>query len=174
MNKIVKIVLISVAVLALAFFGYMTYTKSKSPASTVAFNENGLSVQVDYCQPYKKGRVVFGTLVPYGKVWRTGANEATIFDVKQDVKVADKPLKAGKYTLWTIPDTDKWTIIFNGQTGQWGTMYDESKDVMRVEVPASKIAETVEQFNISLAPATGGSDMILRWENTEVKVPVRL
>jgi hypothetical protein len=173
MNKILKITLISVVVLALAFFGYMTYTKSKSPASTAISNQNGISVQVDYCQPYKKGRVVFGQLVPYGKVWRTGANEATIFDVKQDVKVAGKPLKAGKYTLWTIPNPDKWTIIFNGQTGQWGTMYDETKDVMRVEVPAGKTTETIEQFTINFVPEVSGNDMVLRWENTEVKVPIR-
>lgn len=174
MNKILKIVIISVAVLALAFYGFLTFTKSKSPADTASFNQNGLSVQVDYCRPYKKDRVIFGQLLPYGKVWRTGANEATIFEVKQDVKIADKPLKAGKYTLWTIPGADNWTIVFNSQTGQWGTEYDETKDVLRVDVPASKLAETVEQFKIDFASAAGGSDMILRWENTEVKVPVRL
>jgi len=174
MNKILKIVIISVAVLALAFYGFLTFTKSKSPADTASFNQNGLSVQVDYCQPYKKERVIFGQLVPYGKVWRTGANEATIFDVKQDVKIADKPLKAGKYTLWTIPNADNWTIVFNSQTGQWGTEYDEAKDVLRVDVPASKLAETVEQFKIDFASAEGGTNMLLSWENTEVKVPVRL
>lgn len=174
MNKILKIVIISVAVLALAFYGFLTFTKSKSPADTASFNQNGLSVQVDYCRPYKKDRVIFGQLLPYGKVWRTGANEATIFEVKQDVKIADKPLKAGKYTLWTIPNADNWTIVFNSQTGQWGTEYDETKDVLRVDVPASKLAETVEQFKIDFASAAGGSDMVLRWENTEVKVPVRL
>jgi len=174
MNKILKIVIISVAVLALAFYGFLTFTKSKSPADTASFNQNGLSVQVDYCRPYKKDRVIFGQLLPYGKVWRTGANEATIFEVKQDVKIADKPLKAGKYTLWTIPGADNWTIVFNSQTGQWGTEYDETKDVLRVDVPASKLAETVEQFKIDFVSAEGGSDMILRWENTEVKVPVRL
>lgn len=174
MNKILKIVIISVAVLALAFYGFLTFTKSKSPADTASFNQNGLSVQVDYCRPYKKDRVIFGQLLPYGKVWRTGANEATIFEVKQDVKIADKPLKAGKYTLWTIPNADIWTIVFNSQTGQWGTEYDETKDVLRVDVPASKLAETVEQFKIDFASAAGGSDMVLRWENTEVKVPVRL
>lgn len=174
MNKILKIVIISVAVLALAFYGFLTFTKSKSPADTASFNQNGLSVQVDYCRPYKKDRVIFGQLLPYGKVWRTGANEATIFEVKQDVKIADKPLKAGKYTLWTIPNADNWTIVFNSQTGQWGTEYDETKDVLRVDVPASKLAETVEQFKIDFASVAGGSDMVLRWENTEVKVPVRL
>ena len=174
MNKIVKIVLISVVVLAIAFFGLRTFTKSKSPAETVKFDQNGLSVQVDYCRPYKKDREIFGKLLPYGQVWRTGANEATIFDVKQDVKIADQLLKAGKYSLWSIPNADKWTIIFNGTTGQWGTNYDETKDILKVEVPASKMAETLEQFKIDLVPATGGSDMMLRWENTEVKVPIRL
>ena len=174
MNKIVKIILISVVVLALAFFCYMTFTKSKSPADTAKFDQNGLAVQVDYCQPYKKDRVVFGQLVPYGKVWRTGANEATLIEVKQDVKIAEKPLKAGKYTLWTIPNQDSWTIIINSETGQWGTMYDEKKDVLRVDVPAGKITETVEQFKIDFAPAANGTDMQMRWENTEVKVPVKL
>ena len=174
MNKIVKIILIVVAVLAVAFFALRTYTKSKSPAETAKFDQNGLSVQVDYCRPYKKGREIFGKLEPYGKVWRTGANEATIFDVKQDVKIGDKALKAGKYSLWTIPNVDKWTIVLNSETGQWGTMYDEKKDVLRVDVPAGKTAEIVEQLTIDFATAEGGSDMNIRWDNTEVKVPIRL
>ncbi|WP_394993821.1 DUF2911 domain-containing protein [Emticicia sp.] len=174
MNKIVKIILIVVAVLAVAFFALRTYTKSKSPAETAKFDQNGLSVQVDYCRPYKKGREIFGKLEPYGKVWRTGANEATIFDVKQDVKIGDKALKAGKYSLWTIPNVDKWTIVLNSETGQWGTMYDEKKDVLRVDVPAGKTAEIVEQLTIDFATAEGGSDMSIRWDNTEVKVPIRL
>lgn len=174
MNKIVKIILIVVAVLAVAFFALRTYTKSKSPAETAKFDQNGLSVQVDYCRPYKKGREIFGKLEPYGKVWRTGANEATIFDVKQDVKIGDKALKAGKYSLWTIPNVDKWTIVLNSETGQWGTMYDEKKDVLRVDVPAGKTADIVEQLTIDFATAEGGSDMNIRWDNTEVKVPIRL
>ena len=101
MNKIVKIILIVAAVLVVAFFGFKSFTKSKSPAETAKFDQNGLTVQVDYCRPYKKGREIFGKLLPYGQVWRTGANEATIFDVKQTIKVGDKTLKAGKYTLWT-------------------------------------------------------------------------
>jgi hypothetical protein len=88
-----------------------------------------LTVQVDYSRPYKKRREIFGKLLPYGQVWRTGANEATIFDVKQDIKIGDKSLKAGKYTLWTIPNADKWTVILNSETGQWGTNYNEKKDV---------------------------------------------
>jgi len=174
MNKKIKIVLAGVAVLAIAFFGMRVYTKSKSPADTATFNQNGLSVQVDYCRPYKKDRVIFGQLLPYGKVWRTGANEATLFEVKQDVKIAGKALKAGTYTLWTVPNADTWTIILNKQTGQWGTKYDESQDMLRVDVPAGNTTETVEQFKIDFVPVTNGADMVLRWENTEVKVPVTL
>lgn len=174
MNKIVKIILIVAAVLVVAFFGFKSFTKSKSPAETAKFDQNGLTVQVDYCRPYKKGREIFGKLLPYGQVWRTGANEATIFDVKQTIKVGDKTLKAGKYTLWTIPNADKWTVIMNEETGQWGTNYDEKKDVLRVDVPVGKSVEMMEQFKIDFAAAEGGVDMVLRWDNTEVKVPIRL
>lgn len=174
MNKIVKIVLIMAAVLAVAYFGLKTFTKSSSPAETAKFNQNGLTIQVDYCRPYKKGREIFGKLLPYGEVWRTGANEATIFEAKQDIKVGDKTLKAGKYTLWTIPNADKWTIILNSETGQWGTNYDEKKDVLRVDVPVGKSAEMMEQFKIDFAAAATGAEMILRWDNTEVKVPIGL
>ncbi len=174
MNKIVKIILIVAAVLVVAFFGFKSFTKSKSPAETAKFDQNGLTVQVDYCRPYKKGREIFGKLLPYGQVWRTGANEATIFDVKQTIKVGDKTLKAGKYTLWTIPNADKWTVIMNEETGQWGTNYDEKKDVLRVDVPVGKSVEMMEQFKIDFAAAEGGADMVLRWDNTEVKVPIRL
>ena len=174
MNKIVKIILIIVAVLAVAFFGLKTFTKSKSPAESAKFDQNGLSVQVDYCRPYKKGREIFGELEPFGKVWRTGANEATIFDVKQDVKIGDKALKAGKYTLWTIPNADKWTIVINSETGQWGTSHDATKDVLSVDVPVGKTAASVEQLTIGFAAAEGGADMNISWDNTEVKVPIRL
>lgn len=174
MNKIVKIILIVAAVLVVAFFGFKSFTKSKSPAETAKFDQNGLTVQVDYCRPYKKGREIFGKLLPYGQVWRTGANEATIFDVKQTIKVGDKTLKAGKYTLWTIPNADKWTVIMNEETGQWGTNHDEKKDVLRVDVPVGKSVEMMEQFKIDFAAAEGGADMVLRWDNTEVKVPIRL
>ncbi len=174
MNKTVKIILIVIAALVAFFFGFKAFTKSKSPVATAKFDQNGLSVQVDYCQPYKKGRVIFGELQPFGKVWRTGANEATIFEVKQNIKIAGKDLKAGKYTLWTIPNVDKWTIIINSETGQWGTNYDESKDVLRVDVPAGKTATTLEQLTISFAPTATGSDMSIAWDNTEVKVPISL
>lgn len=174
MNKIVKIILIVVAILVVAFFGLKAFTKSKSPAETVKFDQNGIAVQVDYCRPYKKGREVFGKLLPYGQVWRTGANEATIFETKQDIKVAGQALKAGKYSLWTIPNVDKWTIILNSETGQWGTNYDATKDVLKVDVAPTKTVEMAEQLTINFAVAEGGGEMIIRWDNTEAKVPIKL
>ena len=174
MNKIVKIILIIEVVLVMAFFGLKSFTKSKSPAEITKFDQNGLTVQVDYSRSYKKGREIFGNILPYGQVWRTGANEATIFDVKQDIKIGDKSLKAGKYTLWRIPNADKLTVILNSEIGQWGTTYDVKKDVVRIDVPVGKSAEMMEQFKIEFAAAATGAEMILRWDNTEVKVPIGL
>lgn len=173
MKKPVKIALIVVVALVAAFFGLKTYTKSHSPAETVKADQNGLNVEVNYCQPSMKGRKIFGELVPFGKVWRTGANEATIIKFNKDVRIAGQPLKAGNYTLWTIPNQNSWTIIFNSETGQWGTNYDAKTDVLKVDVPSAQSASAVEQFKINLNPTGTGIDMTLNWENTEVKVPIQ-
>lgn len=173
MKKSLKIILILVGVLAAAFYGFKTFTKSHSPAETVSFDKNGLKVDITYSRPSMKGRQIFGALVPYGQVWRTGANEATLFSVGRDVTVAGQSLKAGKYTLWTIPNEGKWTIIINKETGQWGTNYNEKEDVVKVDVPSGKTDEVIEQFTIQLKEAAGGSDLSLAWEGTQAVVPIR-
>lgn len=173
MNKFVKGLLITAAVLAVAIFGFMTYTKSHSPAATIETKAGNLEVSVDYCQPQRKDRKIFGELVPYGKVWRTGANAATIITLNRDATFAGESVKAGKYTLWTIPNENEWTIILNKETGQWGTNYDEGKDLFRTSVPAEKTSEMTEQFTMKFAPTDGGTDLILAWENTKVVIPVR-
>jgi hypothetical protein len=177
MKKVLKVVLIILGILVAVGGTYLYFSSKRSPAATSNFDQNGISVQVDYCKPFKKSRTIFapkadGVLQPYGEVWRTGANSATIFEVKQDVKIGDKALKAGKYTLWTIPNEPNWTIIFNGETGQWGTNYDESKDVLRVDVPSGKTPDVTEQFTITFASTATGAEMILKWDTTEVKVPI--
>lgn len=171
MKKAFKISIVVIVVLGIALFGFSKWTRSHSPAETVNYSENGLDVTVEYSRPFKKDRVVFGALVPHGKVWRTGANEATTIEFKQDVKIKDKDLKAGKYSLWTIPGESAWTIIFNEETGQWGTNHDASKDILKVEVPSEQIAETVEQFEIELHEAND-AELVLTWENTAVVVPI--
>jgi hypothetical protein len=173
MKKFLKISLFVIIGLVVAFFGLRAYTKSHSPAQTVEVNHDGLIVKTSYSSPHKKGRVIFGELVPYGKVWRTGANEATLIEFNQAVKVAGKELKAGKYSLWSIPAAGDWTIIFNGETGQWGTNYDEEEDVLRVTVPSAKTPATAEQLAITFNKVPAGADMVLHWDNTAVTVPIR-
>ncbi len=173
--KILKIVLIVAAVLAIMMVGYRFYTKSHSPAAVAEFNKNGLALKVDYCRPSKKGRILFAEdgLVPFGKVWRTGANEATVISFNRDVTIAGQALKAGTYTLWTVPNADKWTIVINGETGQWGTNYNPTKDVLRVDVPTGTNPDLEEMFLIKFDDATTGADMVLHWDTTEVAVPIR-
>jgi hypothetical protein len=172
MPKILKIILIVVAVVILAMLGLRMWTKSFSPAATAQLTQGDLEVKVDYCQPAVKGRVIFGELVPYGQVWRTGANEATVVEINRDVKVAGSDLKAGKYSLWTVPTPENWTIIFNSETGQWGTMYANDKDVLKVEVPSVMKNNSTERFSIDLQTIGENSiEMILEWDKTRVSVP---
>ena len=177
--KILRILLVVLAVLASVFvFIRFYYTKPFSPSTSEKFEKNGLVVTVDYCQPSKKDRLIFGeekdkALVPYGKWWRTGANEATVIKFSKDVIIAGKPLKSGTYTLFTIPEKDNWTIIFNGEVGQWGLAYDEKRNVMTVPVPSMQVESSTEQFKISFNEKPDGGDMILHWDTTQVVVPIK-
>jgi hypothetical protein len=140
----------------------------KSPHETV---ENG-DVKVTYGRPYKKGREIFGGLEKYGKVWRTGADEATTISFAKDVTFGGKPVKAGTYTLFTIPEQNEWTIILNSQTGQWGAYdYDKhkDKDVLQVKVPVKQLESPVEQLTIRFED----SNMIIEWDKTQVAVPIQ-
>jgi Protein of unknown function (DUF2911) len=177
MNAKSKKILIAIlgffVVLGVALYSMLVYTRSFSPAATASYDQDGVKIGVSYSQPAKKGRTIFGTLLPYNKVWRTGANDATIFEVNRDVQVAGQALKAGKYSLWTIPDQTEWTIIFNAQTGQWGTQYDEKQDVLRVKVPAGATESPQEMFDISLAKGGEGIQMVLAWDVVKVSVPIQ-
>jgi len=172
MKRTFRILAIVVVVLVVAFLGLRTFTKSKSPAAIVENTHNGLNVKVTYCQPSKKGRVIFGELLPFGTVWRTGANEATIISFGQDVSIAGKPLAKGDYSFWTIPGQNEWTAIFNKETGQWGTMYDEKQDVLRVPIVSRKHSPMAEQFTMTFAPDSTGTNLILFWDETEAVVPI--
>ncbi len=176
--KILRIVLVILAVLASAFVFFRFYYPKSSPSTTAEFEKNGLKVSVDYCQPSKKGRLIFGmeqekALVPYGKWWRTGANEATIVKFSKDVIIGGKPLKSGTYTIFTIPEKDNWTIIINQEVGQWGLAYDEKRNVLTVPAPVTQADSSAEQFKIDFVEQTGGADMILQWDTTQVIVPIR-
>jgi hypothetical protein len=135
---------------------------------------DGKKIVVDYGRPFMRGRKIMGELVPYGKVWRTGANAATGLVTDADVMVAGVNVPAGKYTLYTVPGEQEWTIIINKQTGQWGLRYDEAQDLVRVRVKAAKLEPTMDQFTIRFAAAgTGAVTMKLEWENTSVPVEIQ-
>lgn len=152
-----------------AFIGLKYYTKSFSPDKKVNFEQNNLKIAVDYCSPAKRGREIFGKLVPFGKVWRTGANEATEIEFSQDVRFGGSIVKKGKYALFTIPQKDKWIVILNSVLGQWGHFtYDVGKDILRVDVPVREVPNVAESFEISFRPTEKGAEMAFQWDKTQV------
>jgi len=125
-----------------------------------------LVARVVYSRPQKNGRVVFGELVEYGKVWRLGANEATEIEFFRDVKIGNNKLKKGRYTLYAIPATDKWTLVFNKDTDTWGAFkYDPKKDVLRYDIKAEKLADDVEAFTMYFEKAAVGVNLIMAWDD---------
>lgn len=131
-------------------------------------------IKVVYSRPQKKGRKIFGNLAAFDKVWRTGADEATEIKFFQDVKMGDKTVKAGTYSLFTIPGEKEWTIIINSDLDSWGAYtYDESKDVAKIKVPVSK-GEELEVFSITFNKVDQGYHMIMGWDTTRIEVPFSL
>jgi len=143
------------------------------PASATCDLGAGKTVKTDYSSPRMKGRKIFGELVPYGKVWRTGANEATTFVPSADVTVGGKKVPAGSYTIFTVPNADKWTLIINKKTGEWGIPYKyESDELARVDMKASKLTSPLENFTISYEKSGGGCTMQIEWETTRASVDI--
>lgn len=179
-------ILLGVGVLILIIAGYVGYvlltTKNHSPAAVAEFRDGDFLIQVNYSQPFKKGRLIFGTeaegaLVPFGMKWRTGANEATEISLSGDVLIAGKLLKAGRYSLYSIPDATTWTIAFNSKVGYWGKgfgdVFDESLDVLRATASVQNDLPEVEQFTISLTPADSLINMHFSWDKTRATLPIQ-
>lgn len=140
----------------------------KSPHVTVEAN----GIKVVYGQPSKKGREIFGKLEPFGKVWRTGADEATEITFSKDVVFGGKPVKAGTYTFFSIPDPKTWTVILNGKLGQWGAYdYDKNKgqDVVSVKVKREALSAPAEKLTFTLP----GNAVVFEWDDTKISVPVK-
>lgn len=131
-----------------------------------------LVARVVYSRPQKRGRKLFGDLVAYGEVWRLGANEATEIEFFRDVKIDNKTIKKGRYTLYALVNEDKWTLIFNKETDTWGAFrYDSAKDVLRVTVPVEKQAAITEEFSIAFQKAGKGAELVISWDDIVVKLP---
>lgn len=173
MKKVLIILGVFGVLLIPAYFGFKSYTKSFSPEANLQFDKNNVSVNLRYCRPSKKGREIFGGVVPFDKVWRTGANEATEIEFKKNCTFAGKSVKAGKYSLFTIPKKEFWVVILNSVTGQWGAFtYSEAKDILRVEVPVFQADKAEETFTIEFKEAKNGGEMELRWDKTKIVVPL--
>jgi hypothetical protein len=143
-----------------------------SPPDTVRSTVGAAKIEVAYSRPYKRGRVIFGSdVVPWNKVWRTGANAATQFTTSSDLMIGDKLVPAGKYTLWTLPTPTGAKLIINSQTGQWGTDYDATKDFARVDLTTKSLPTPVDQFTIAVAPQGSGGVMRFSWDTTEYSIP---
>lgn len=183
--KFLKWLLLLIAILVLAFFlggkSYLTeQTKKNSPERVAVYNKNGMDLTVNYSSPYKKDRVIFGELVPYGIVWRTGANEPTTFTTGTKITIEGKSLPAGTYSLWTKPGERSWDIIFNSNVPAWGATLisggkeatrDPDWDVLQVMAPVLELTDTVESFTIQFDEGESVY-LSLLWDKIKVSVPI--
>jgi len=175
MRKVLGIV----TVLVLALFVYVSHahqdkSKRPSPPATATLDlGGGKSITIDYSSPRAKGRKLGAEIAPFGEVWRVGANEATTFVNTAEVTVGGAAVPAGSYTLFAIPNQDKWTLIISKTTGEWGTNYSgPTNDLARVEMKVSTLPASVENFTISFDKTATGGTLNLDWVNTRASVAV--
>ena len=147
-------------------------TRPSPPAKASCSISDG-AITVDYSSPRAKGRKVFGGLVPFGEPWRLGANEATTFVTSIPVSVGGTKVPAGSYTLFALPTADKWTLIINKKTGEWGVPYPGAdSDFARVDMKSSKLASPMENFTIAFDKTADGCTMRVEWENTQASIAI--
>ena len=172
--KIANITKGLVLTLSLSLLSTLTWAQA-SPAATASGKVGEANITIKYSSPSVKGRQIWGGLVPYNKVWRTGANLATVLETDKDIKIEGKALAAGKYSVYAIPGEKEWIIIINSQTGQWGitrageTTEDPAKDVLRVTVKPKKSASANERLLFTI----NNKGFILSWENLDVPVSIK-
>ncbi len=177
MNKLLKTIIIAVVGLGAIAFAASYFikkeTKKNSPQDTVEYTKDDLTIRMVYCQPYKKGRVIFGSasdkaLQPYGQYWRLGANEATTIEFNQDLSFGGKKIIKGVYSIYAVPAKDTWKFGFNKDSNRWGASEpDYDKDVLIIDAPINYSNETLEQFTISI----NNSEIIFKWDTSVVKLP---
>src|SRR5213594_4782547 len=165
---------LTVGLMAALGSAQMDKASKPSPAAKASCAlADGKTITVDYSSPRAKGRKIFGGLVPYGEVWRAGANEATTFVTTADLMVGGAHVPTGSYTIFAIPNPDKWTLIISKKTGEWGTDYPgPENDLARVDMKASKLPSLVENFTIAFDKTANGYTMRMVWETTRASVDI--
>jgi hypothetical protein len=172
MKKLIFSTLVAVGLLS-SVAGCAQQDKSKRPSPPDSVSQttaNGLVITINYSQPAIKGRTIGKEIAPYGKVWRTGANEATTFEISKDARVEGQPLPAGKYGLYTLPGENEWTVIFNKTWKQWGTVYKMEEDALRVKAKPGKAQTFYEKMTFAI-DKTG--KVSLMWGDTQVDFNVK-
>ena len=160
---------------SLSAYGQEALKPRLSPLEVVTMKYDETYVKITYGRPHKRDRTVFGNpeLVPYGEVWRTGANEATEITLTGPIKIAGNDLKPGVYTVFSIPEKDQWTIILNSDVGQWGAYnYNPEKDVLRFTVPVEPTEVVYEPFTIEFEQQNSGANILMMWDRVKVEIPV--
>lgn len=142
-----------------------------SPPDTAKAAISAANISVAYSRPAKRGRAIFGNVVPWGQVWRTGANAATVFTTDRDLSFGTTVLPAGKYTLWTLPTPTGAKLIINSETGQWGTDYHADKDFARLDLTTTKLSQPIEQFVIGIVSRGSGGVLRMAWDDREYTIP---
>ena len=169
-----KIAITVLFVFALCVISFAQQDKSKRPSPPAQAQckfSDGKTITVDYSSPRMKGRKIFGDLVPYGQVWRTGANEATTFVTTAGVSADGRDIAVGNYTIFTLPEQNKWTLIVSKHTGEWGIPYKyESEEIARIPMSVSQTSGSVENFTIAFDQGGGSCTMKLSWEQTQASV----
>ncbi len=156
-----------------SIYGQEALERRASPLDMATIKSENTYIKITYSRPQKNGRVIFGEVVPYGKIWETGANETAELTCTRDIKISNHKLKAGTYALFTIPEKDHWTIILNRDPGQWGVYnYNQKKDVLRFTVPVSQTEEIYEPFTIEFEDLDEKANLIMMWDKTKVLIPV--
>jgi hypothetical protein len=168
-----RVTLLLCTIFTLTIFAACQRSKPSPAASAACDLGGGKSIKTDYSSPRMKSRKIYGDLVPFGEVWRTGANEATTFVNSADVVIGGKTIPAGSYTIFTVPTADKWTLIVNKKTGEWGIPYKyENDELARIDMKVSKLPSPLENFTISYAKAGSGCTMQIDWETTRASVDI--
>lgn len=169
-TRIALLTIITVALTTVAF----SQNRPSPAASATCDLGGGKTIKTDYSSPRLKGRKMIGDHEPYGKVWRAGANEATTFVTTADLLVGGKPVPAGNYTIFVIPYPDRWTLIINKKTGEWGIPYKyESDELGRVDMKLSTLPSSVEDFTIAYDKTAGGCTMRMEWDTTRASVDIK-
>lgn len=184
MKKLLLIagVIVGVVIIGLGFYlaERRRQDKALSPEAKALYRSADLELTVFYNRPYKRGRQIFGNLVPYGALWRTGANEATVFSNSEEIQIGGQHLPAGRYQLLTIPDRDKWKIIFNADVPGWGIDQSTGRPYRNknakewiLDVPAEQNLVPLEQFTIQFEEKDDTIELQLLWDQTRVHIPIK-